>query len=128
MRTRVIEATTGRAGNWGRFLLGRHDVEWEVQSGVSHQTVLAGAATNPNDIWVLDLVTGEGALFTPGGYAADDLEKHRIWVCPLFEPFLEWLYLQDLSDLDALPDVVHLPSRGNPMQMAGYRRAGPGEQ
>ena len=61
---------------------------------------------------VLDLQTGEGAIFMPGGLAAADLDKHGIWVCPLFEPFLAWLYKQDLSDLDALPAVVEITGVG----------------
>lgn len=74
-------------------------------------------------MWVLDLQTGEGAFFRPGGYAAADLEKHRVWVCPLFEPFLEWLYRQDLTDLGQLPRLVELPDAE--FAMRGYRRAGP---
>jgi hypothetical protein len=38
----------------------------------------------------------------------------------MFEPFLTWLYAQDLSDLQALPDYVELPDA--PFALAGYRR------
>src|SRR6266568_9619596 len=69
---------------------------------------------------VLDLQTGEGAIFRPGGSARADLnEKHQVWVCPLFEPFMEWLYKQDTPDLTALPDQVELDAPGAPF---GYRR------
>jgi hypothetical protein len=78
---------------------------------------------NPDAVLVHDLETNEGAFFRPGGLASADLQKHRIWVCPLFEPFLAWLYLQDLRDLNALPSLVHLPDV--PFDFAGYRRAGP---
>lgn len=71
---------------------------------------------------MLDLETGEGALFLPGGYASADLDKHKVWVCPLFEPFLAWLYKQDLQDLSKLPDLVDLPDA--PFQWSGYRRSG----
>ena len=71
---------------------------------------------------VVDLETGEGAMFSPGGLAAADLQKHRIWVCPMFEPFLAWLYKQDLSDLTKLPKHVDLPDA--PFEMHGYRREG----
>lgn len=123
----LIEAL-GSGGNWGRFAIGRHDKAElnrvsEVDDG---QTVLRAAGrTGPhNDLWVLDLVTGEGARFLPGGYAKADLDKHRIWVCPLFEPFLTWLYEQDLSDLNALPRRVTLDV---PLSDRGYRRPGPEE-
>lgn len=52
-----------------------------------------------------------------------DLDKHRVWVCPLYEPFLNWLYAQDLADLDKLPDLVDIPDAE--FQMHGYRRPGP---
>jgi hypothetical protein len=71
---------------------------------------------------VFDLETNEGASFTPGGLASADLNKHQIWVCPMYEPFLEWLYKQDLTELSKLPDYVHLDA---PSAMAGYRRPGP---
>jgi hypothetical protein len=74
-------------------------------------------------IFVLDLQTGEGAMFRHGGFARADLNKHKIWVCPLFEPFLEWLYEQDVDVLSCLPDTVDLPNA--PFELRGYRRAGP---
>lgn len=46
-------------------------------------------------------------------------EKHKIWVCPLYEPFLEWLYRQDVRDLGKLPDHVTLEA---PAALWGYRR------
>lgn len=88
------------------------------------QLLIRGRGWDPDrHIIVFDLQTGEGAIFNPGGLAAADLEKHRVWVCPMFEPFLEWLYEQDLSDLDALPRVIELPDA--PMSLSGYRRKGP---
>jgi hypothetical protein len=61
---------------------------------------------------VLDLQTGEGNIFyaVPSGYPKADLDKHKVWVCPLFEPFLGWLYQQDLTDVTHLPDSVTLPT------------------
>lgn len=44
----------------------------------------------------------------------------------MFEPFLQWLYLQDLSDLDKLPALVNLGDV--PTSMSGYRRKGPETQ
>ncbi len=126
MKTRIIEAWNPGPVNWGKFLLGRFDSEW------SHRTAIEGGDDLPllrthcgwgNDhLLVLDLATGEGAVFKPGGHAAADLNrKHRIWVCPLFEPFLAWLYEQDLTDLDALPATVVLSAAP---QLFGYRRQG----
>jgi hypothetical protein len=81
-----------------------------------------GRGWGDEHIWVLDLQTGEGATFRHGGMASADLNKHRIWVCPMFEPFLAWLYQQDLHELDALPAVINLPDA--PAAFHGYRRAG----
>lgn len=125
MRTRFIEATNGPQ-NWGKFAVGRFDVDETMRR--SHidpdgAPLLRQIGWHSNDVvWVFDLQTREGAAFDPGGYAKADLAKHRVWVCPLFEPFLAWLYEQDLSDLDALPGHVDLPNA--PFAFYGYRRDG----
>jgi hypothetical protein len=124
MQTKIIEATNRI--NWGKFLLGRFDSEWERQSEVDGRPLLRSLGWSPAapHLWVLDLQTGEGAYFqaAPYGHAKHDLNKHRIWVCPLFEPFLTWVYVQDLTDLDKLPSMVELP--GAESAIYGYRRPG----
>lgn len=127
MQTRIIEATNGPQ-NWGKFMLGRFEDEWQRKSAVitgSSWPLLRTIGWSLDALLVLDLQTGEGAIFVPGPtrYVPADLEKHRIWVCPLFEPFLAWLYKQDLSDLGRLPDHIDLPDAAFALQ--GYRRAGP---
>lgn len=129
MRTKIVEANNGR-GNWGKFLVGQFDdAEW------SRRSALPGEQGQPALLWrlgwsrnefifVLDLQTGEGAVFRHGGFAPADLNKHKIWVCPLYEGFLIWLYQQDISDLNKLPDWVDLDV---PFDMSGYRRPGPAE-
>ena len=123
MITKLIEATNIAVGgpNWGKFLVGRFDNEWEYQSRIDRGTLLSRIGWAKNVIMVFDLQTGEGALFRPGGLASADLNKHRIWVCPMFEPFLAWLYKQDLTDLQALPAIVELDDPGS---FQGYRREG----
>lgn len=123
MKTRIVEAVQpGGPANWGKFLVGRFDSEWTVRSAVdTARPLLVAIGKGPELIFVMDLQTGEGALFRPGGYARADLDKHHIWVCPMFEPFLTWLYKQDLTDLDTLPKLVELEA---PFAMAGYRRGG----
>jgi len=127
METKIIEAAHGPdGGNWGKFLLGRPDTEWSRLSEVdtaSRRPLLAQRGWSPGHLWACDLETGEGVYVHPGGSARADLGRHQVWVCPLFEPFLEWLYRQDLADLQALPDVVYLP--GAPFAQYGYRRGGP---
>lgn len=123
VKTKIIEATNGF--NWGKFLLGRLDHEWEVKSAVDPGRRLLtqlGWAPDRMNLWVLDLQTGEGAYFQLGGSARSDLQKHRVWVCPLFEPFLSWLYQQDVTDLDQLPALVELANA--PGAIYGYRRQG----
>lgn len=125
MKTRIVEAIQpGGPANWGKFLVGRFDTEWHVRSAVdldSERPLLATIGKGPATLFVMDLQTGEGALFRPGGYAKADLDKHKIWVCPMFEPFLEWLYKQDLTTLDDLPRLVELEA---PFELRGYRRKG----
>jgi hypothetical protein len=128
MKTRIIEATNQNL-NWGKFLVGRFDRELLVPSALISALplpLLDQIGWNPRSVWVLDLQTCEGAAFTPTGVAKADLDKHRIWVCPLFEPFLEWLYQQDLTDIDALPALVELPHAE--FAMRGYRREGGGDE
>lgn len=127
MKTRLIEASNGI--NWGKFLLARFDQEWGVASGILgevRQGILWSQGWTPLHLLILDLATGEGALFLPGGMAGADLKKRQVWVCPLFEPFLEWLYQQDLRDLDRLPALVDLPKA--PAAFVGYRRTGEGRE
>lgn len=127
MKTKIIEVSQqpngGGWSNHGKFMLGRFDVERERGQLVGDVPYpLLNPRWHPATLLVLDLETGEGALFTPGGMPSADLRKHKIWVCPMFEPFLEWLYQQDTSDLDALPNVVALPDAE--FAMYGYRRPG----
>ncbi len=129
MRTKIIEATNGF--NWGKFLVGSFDWEWSYASAVSGYPgpLLAeiGYARPDIGIWVLDLQTREGAWFKVGGYAKADLDKHRIRVCPLFEPFLTWLYENYFAAIRdvGLPDIVELP--GAEAALHGYRRSGTDE-
>lgn len=128
MQTKIIEACNG-SGNWGKFLLGRMDDEWSRTSAVDDAPdaprlpLLSLIGWGPSAVLVLDLQTREAAVFTPGGHAPADLCKHKIWVCPLFEPFLIWLYTVDVADLDALPDHVDLPDAA--FAYRGHRRPGP---
>jgi hypothetical protein len=124
VETRIIEAQQGPAGlNWGKFMIGRLTSEWNVLSAAGKGRPLlraCGWSRCPEKLLVLDLQTGEGAWFEAGAGAREELKKHRIWVCVLFEPFLEWLFAQDLSDLRKLPRAVDLPD-AEPA-WSGYRR------
>jgi hypothetical protein len=129
MRTHIIEATNGML-NWGKFILMIPDTEWErtaATPGCDSQTsLLAQRGWNRDkDIIVFDLQTCEGAAFSLGGSASRDLEKHRIWVCPLFEPFLTWLYGEPRDKVMALdlPTWVDLPKAA--FAFSGHRRSGP---
>jgi len=122
VETKIIE-TSGN-GNWGKFLLGRFTTEREYRSALPD----AGyplARWQPSTLLVLDLATGEGALFVPSGLAEYDLDKHAIWVCPMFPRFLAWLYTQDTSDLQALPALVSIPD--HEFSWSGRRWPGPPE-
>lgn len=127
MKLHLFEATSGKQGNWGKFAVGRFTDERAWNSCVSplHRRLIDQIGWSDRHLWVLDLQTGEGACFAIGGSAKADLAKHRIWVCPLFPVFLEWLYRQDCAGLDALPQVLHLPDA--PAELCGYRRPGRGQ-
>lgn len=124
MFTKIVEVTNNNQ-NWGKFMLLRPDTEWLRRSAIdrsSRRSLLGQIGWTPEHLWVLDLQTGEGACFLPGGHAGSDLNKHKIWVCPMYEPFLGWLYGQNLADLARLPDMVNLPDA--PFSFHGYRRPG----
>jgi hypothetical protein len=122
METKFIEVTNGNR-NWGKFLLLRFDSEQEYVSAMDPPHKLLWAiGWNEKAIWVLDLATREGAAFVPSGFATADLDKHRVWVCPMFAPFLNWLYEQKFTRLEQLPALVDIPEA--PFAMAGYRRTG----
>lgn len=131
MKTKIIEVTQSlyHGFNWGKILVGSFDHdEWTRRSDmpyVSSQPLIGSQGWSPDHLLFLDLATGEGAIFRPGGYAKADLDKHRIWVCPMFEPFLDWAYtnLTPPVDLGQLPDLVELPAA--PASTTGYRRSGP---
>lgn len=130
MKTKIVEATNPGGINWGKFMIAVYDNhDWSRASAVdTGRPLLRSIGTNPQQIWVLDLQTGEGAMFRAHstGYPKADLDRHRVWVCPLFEPFLQWLYQQDLSGgPEALPDLVELPEARSAVW--GYRRD-PGSQ
>jgi hypothetical protein len=125
MDTRIVEATNGF--NHGKFLVGRFTEEWSHRSVVENGLSLLRPRWMAHTLFVMDLETGEGALFTPGGLPRADLDKHRIWVCPMFEPFLAWLYghVRDEHALETLPQVVRLTEEEAPSSLYGYRRPGP---
>lgn len=134
MQTKFIEAEhSDGPGNWGKFMVARFTPEeWARRSVISDEaggggeggTLLTGRGWSQKHLLIFDLQTGEGAVFFPGGIAAADLAKHKIWVCPLFEPFLDWLYRQDLTDIEKLPARVGFTSEEAPFAQYGYRREG----
>lgn len=122
MIAKFIEATDATEFNWGKFALIRFgEKEWAYRSAMNDLPLLATRGWSHHHIYVMDIQTGEGAYFYPHGLASADLnDSHQIWVCPMFEPFLEWLYKQDLTDLEALPSVVNLGKV--PTALKGHRR------
>lgn len=135
MLTKFIEAGQGTDANhirnWGKFVLGSFTpVEWAQSArfpGCPDQSLLHSQGWTGQHFLLFDLATAEGALFQPGGSAAADLARHQIWVCPLFEPFLEWLYTFQQAHVsgwwDHLPPYVVLPDVE--FELRGYRREGP---
>ncbi len=96
MQVKFIEATDRTEFNWGKFMVSRFSPEErEYESQISPgNSLLRACGWHSLHILVTDLQTGEGAVFFPFGVASADLSTHQIWVCPMFEPFLTWLYEQ----------------------------------
>lgn len=117
MISRFIEASHGDGGNYGKFIVLRFDKrESQIKTRLPGHTghplfTFAGARKlNPKTTFVFDLQTGEGAAFYIGdkGGARIALSQRDIWVCPLYLPFLNWLWGQDMSDITKLPRYVDL--------------------
>jgi hypothetical protein len=112
--------------NWGAFLVAVFD---EIELGWRSRAIPAGVPLSEQlgwtreQAWVMDLRTGEGAMFTMGGDARADLEMHRIYVTAPFEGFLEWLYTQNLQQLYTLPPVVKVADAT--FSIKTHRRLGP---
>jgi len=124
-----VELTDGF--NWGKFMVGTFTKEeWEHRSKVDGRRLLSGqCGWSPRHLLVFDLQTGEGAMFLTAGNAKVDLDKHKIWCCPMYEVFLGWLYAhpEHCADIRTLPSLIELdPSetRGH-NALYGYRRPGP---
>lgn len=112
-RSAVAENTLLRAHSFGQ---GAMSLPLLQQRGWSGQHLL-----------VVDLETGEGAIFRVDPHASPpaDLNKHRVWVCPMFEPFLTRLYALYDGDVDHLPALMEFAAEEAPFEMAGYRRGAP---
>lgn len=103
MRLFFFEATNGT--NWGKFAIGLFTAEeWAVRSQVDEAKLLRGRGWDEHHLLFLDLQTGEGTMLRPGGLVEADLEKHAVWICPMAEPFLKWLYK---SIVRARVDIAH---------------------
>lgn len=130
MRTRIVEVTNGVA-NWGKFLVGEFDEEWNRQTALPldpelkfDMPLLRQLGHSHQSHLIFDLQTCEGVALPLPHKSSDahcDLDKHRVWVCPMFEPFLAWLYV-NFTTLDALPEHLDLPDAE--FSMSGYRRSG----
>ena len=121
--------------NWAKILLMKFGSEdLLVRSKVSGDFLLKSVdnnrrvktGTNAEKVFVLDLQTEEGAFFFPRkeGNAKDDLESHEIWVCPLYLPFLIWLYANMPKELKEIPKLVEFP-KSTHVHYQGWRRPGP---
>lgn len=90
-----IETSHGGTGNWGKFMLARFErEEWEQHSSLPEATesrLLSGRGWAPGHLLFLNLETGEGTMLSPraGASVHADLNKHKVWICPMAEPFLE---------------------------------------
>lgn len=127
MITKFIEAVNQKNGgyNYGKFMVGKFtDQDWNEYSHLKenrNKSLLQMVGWSQKHLLVFDLQTGEGGMFLPGGFPSADLNKHKIWVCPLFEPFLGWLYAQPTLELEKLPSLIDLDADSS---WAGYRRPG----
>ncbi len=92
----------------GTFLVARFDEqEWRHVSEFDRAPLLRGRGGAPDHVLVVDPQTGEGAIFGPGGVAPADLNKDRIWGCPLSSRS-SLGSTRSLDDLGSLQRLVRL--------------------
>jgi hypothetical protein len=113
--------------NWGQFMVLVPDgVEWTWHSHITNSMTpaLEEFGWTPGHVIVMDLRTGEAAMYLPGdGEAAKAMTEHRIFTSPQFKYFLEWLYEQDVAHLYQQPNVIELPDVTH--HLSGWRDIGP---
>lgn len=138
MISHFVEVTHGtEMGNWGKFQLLQLQIEDVTYQSEVHKQMgesaplLRQIGFQRNYIWFLDLQTLEGvAMPPPNGDAATHvkyyLDKHQIWVCLLYEPFVSWFWQQGFKSIKECPPLVELPDA--PGGLHGYRRGGPDYQ
>ncbi len=127
MRTKIIEVVDPSETMWGKFMVGRFDVEWSLPSVIDPgvQTLLHRLGWGPDHFLIVDLSVGHGAIFARHGHVWNDIDEKGIYFCWMFPAFLEWIRKQDLSDIEALPDSVVLEENRRPQpQTAGVTNAG----
>lgn len=120
MDIHFYEVTNGP--NWGKLAVGtfeRH--EWEYVSHVAAEPLLARLGHGPSTRLFLDLATGEGALFDCSQGLLPQLARHKIWVCPMFEPGLTEFAKHDIHwDPDEWRPHVDVQTL---FQFEGFRRS-----
>lgn len=138
MISKIIEATNTNKFNFGKFNVSVYDAEERSRASIINEgfNLLRSIGKHPDDVMVADLQTSEALTFPAyfRNYRGGDPErlagevhyymgKHKIWVCPLYEPFVCWLFEQDLEDIRKLPPMVDtLPEEVS--SLFGYRRQG----
>ncbi len=116
--------------NWGKFIIceyGPEEISYKslVDEGAN---LLRTCGYHEQNLWrwILDIQTGEGLSVRVEkdgrGNAKADLSKHKIWVCPLFEPMLDWFYKNGFCPVDELPSLINLSLEEAPFALQGYRR------
>jgi hypothetical protein len=111
METIYIEATSKRTGpgQYFTFAVSQFtDLERQRRSQITKTTLLPMLMTNYQILHILDMQTGEGAIFRFRGDPEGDRLRHQIKTSPIFPDFLAWLYQQDVSTLSTLPRIVDL--------------------
>lgn len=126
MKYKFVEATQSDHFNYGKFMVSSFDEDdFAYQSKIveNHSLLIVCGWEINRFLMVTDLQTGEGAIFLvrKGASVKMDLENHKIWVCPMYEPFLQWLYDYYDGNIDNIPSYLEIEAEAF---IYGYRRPG----
>ena len=117
--TKVIEVSGGDPkinplANYGRFMIAQATEElrnYPSQFNPGHLIWGNKRIITDSDIWVIDLITGEGGWFNFNGSEplVDQLEKHQFWCCVLLPSFLAWIdenFPRSYRKVEDFPDTI----------------------
>lgn len=113
MKTKVIEVEEPVPGFWCKFMIGVFTDEWGHRPVVDAPeyeatSLLRQLGWSRDHYLILDLESGQGAIFHRGSHPEWDERTKGLSRNPMLVPLWKWLQTQDLDRIQDFPDKVTL--------------------